>query len=54
MPADLITQYLTARRKGDRLAIARIEAQAADYDLHNPFGPRLLDEIRGLHQLAAA
>jgi hypothetical protein len=54
MPADLITQYLTARKNRDRMAMLRIEQQAADYDQHNPFGPRLIDEIRGLHQPAAA
>lgn len=54
MPNDLITQFLKARKDGDRMAMRRIEREAADYDRHNPFGPRLMDEIRGLNQLAAA
>lgn len=54
MPDDLITQYLTARQDGDRMAMRRIKQQAADYDDYNPFGPRLMDELRGLHQPAAA
>ncbi|MGW0312041.1 hypothetical protein [Streptomyces flavidovirens] len=54
MPNDLITQYLKARQDGDRMAMRRIENEAAQYDEHNPFGPRLTDEIRGLRQPAAA
>lgn len=50
----LISQYLTALRTGDALEIARVEAIAADYDTHNPHGPRLLDELAGLTQPAAA
>jgi hypothetical protein len=53
MPNDLITQYLTARQDGDRMAMRRIKQQAADYDAHNPFGPRLTDELRGLDEYAA-
>jgi len=54
MPNDLITDYLKARSGGDRMAMRRIEKQAADYDEHNPFGPRLMDEIDGLRTPAAA
>ncbi|WP_392971114.1 hypothetical protein [Streptomyces sp. LN245] len=54
MPNDLITQWLTARQAGDRMAMRRIEIEAAEYDRHNPFGPRLTDEIRGLRYPAAA
>ncbi|MFB7244613.1 hypothetical protein ACFCYX_19395 [Streptomyces populi] len=54
MPNDLITQWLQARKSGDRMAMRRIENEAAEYDLHNPFGPRLADEIRGLRYPAAA
>lgn len=45
MPENLIAQYLTALRADDRLNRTRIEALAADYDAHNPFGPRLVDEL---------
>jgi hypothetical protein len=54
MPNDLITQYLAALRAGDRMAMRRIECEAAEYDAHNPFGPRLMDEIHGLNNPAAA
>ncbi|MEV8033926.1 hypothetical protein [Streptomyces sp. NPDC086182] len=54
MPNDLITQWLTARQNGDRMAMRRIETEAAEYDRHNPFGPRLADEISGLRTPAAA
>lgn len=51
---DLATYYEIAVNKGDHDQVRYIEALAADIDKHNPHGPRLLDEIRGLHQLAAA
>lgn len=49
MPTTLITEYLTALRDDDLVGIARIEAQAAEFDTHNPFGPRLLDELAELY-----
>lgn len=48
MPNDLITQYLNALRDRDRMALRRLETEAADYDKHNPFGPRLADELAAL------
>jgi len=50
----LIADYLAALRTGDALELARIEALAADYDAFSSGGPRLLDELAGLHQPAAA
>lgn len=46
--ARLIADYLAADRSGDVVAAARIEYEIEQYD------PSLLDEIRGLHQHAAA
>lgn len=45
MPDQLIADYLTALRENNTLALLSIEAQAAEYDAHNRFGPRLLDEL---------
>lgn len=45
MPDQLIAAYLKALRAKDTLALARIEAQAAEFDAHNRFGPRLVDEL---------
>lgn len=47
MPNDLITQYLTARQDGDRMAMRRIRVEAVDYDRHNP-GSHLVDELDAL------
>jgi hypothetical protein len=54
MPNELITQYLAALRAGDRMAMRRIEVEAAEFDAHNPFGPRLADEIAALADTQAA
>jgi hypothetical protein len=48
MPNDLITEFLEALRKGDELNLARLETYAGQHDASNPFGPRLVDELRAL------
>ncbi|MFD4912823.1 hypothetical protein ACFWNR_06325 [Streptomyces virginiae] len=48
MPDQLIAAYLKALRVNDKLTLARIEAQAAEYDAHNRFGARLVDELSEL------
>lgn len=48
MPEILIAAYLTALRANDRLALINLEAQAAEYDAHNRFGPRLVHELEEL------
>lgn len=48
MPNDLITQFLKALSDRDRMAMRRLEVEAAEFDAHNPFGPRLVDELAAL------
>lgn len=48
----LFADYAKALRQGDSLELARVEAIAAEYDAFN--GTRLLDELAGLNQPAAA
>lgn len=36
MPEIWIRSYARALKAGDRLEMARLEALAADYDVHNP------------------
>ncbi|MYV77764.1 hypothetical protein GT352_28100 [Streptomyces sp. SID1046] len=48
MPDQLIAAYLKALRVNDTLTLARVEAQAAEYDAHNRFGVRLVDELTEL------
>lgn len=56
MPNDLITEYLKALSDDDELNMGRLETYAAQADANNPFGPRLVDELRTLRNpsLAAA
>jgi hypothetical protein len=42
----LITQYLTALRRGDHLGQARLQAIAAEYDTHN--GSSLVEQLEAL------
>ncbi|MFE0039415.1 hypothetical protein [Streptomyces sp. NPDC059015] len=52
MPNDLITEFIKARQDGDRMAMRRLLVEAAEYDRHNPFGPRLVDELHALRHPA--
>ena len=49
--AQYIADYLAAR---DLITRAHIAYEIELYDTANPTEPRLMDEIRGLHQPAAA
>lgn len=53
MPEFWIRSYARALKTDDSLEIARLEALAADYDVHNP-GSSLLDELEALKTPAAA
>jgi hypothetical protein len=53
MPEFWIRSYARALKNGDALEQARLEALAADYDLHNP-GSQLLDELEALNTPLAA
>ncbi|MZE56145.1 hypothetical protein GTY86_33725 [Streptomyces sp. SID5770] len=52
--ASVVADYLTAQRTGDRLALLAAEYLAARIDESTPDGPRLIDELAGLNQPAAA
>lgn len=52
--AGVVADYLTAVRRGDRLGQLAAEHLAAQIDQSTPDGPRLLDELAGLNQPAAA
>lgn len=52
--AGVVADYLAADRRGDLLGRLAAEYLAARIDESTPDGPRLLDELAGLHQPAAA
>jgi hypothetical protein len=52
--AGVVSDYVTAVRTGDRLAQLAAEYLAGQIDRSTPDGPRLLDELAGLNQPAAA
>jgi len=54
MPNDLITEYLKALSDDDELNMGRLETYAAQADANNPFGPRLVDELRALRHPSLA
>ncbi|GAA2929674.1 hypothetical protein [Streptomyces enissocaesilis] len=49
-----LAEYRAARAAGDYDRALEIGLAAIDIDNANPDGPRLMDEIRGFHQPAAA
>ncbi|GES27895.1 hypothetical protein AB0G60_02765 [Streptomyces angustmyceticus] len=49
-----LNEYRHAVAKNDLPRQLEIQLAAIDLDQADPDGPRLMDEIRGLHQLAAA
>lgn len=51
---ELLTDYLAAIQAGDVLAVIRIEALAADYDMRHPGETPVLAEFDGLWYPAAA
>ncbi|MFC9268962.1 hypothetical protein ACFTXJ_14465 [Streptomyces zhihengii] len=50
----VLAEYRDARAKGDYDRALEIGLAAMDIDAKDPGGIRLMDELRGLHQLAAA
>lgn len=50
----LLNEYRDAVAKGDLDRQLSIQIAAIDLDQADPDGPRLMDEMRGLSQLAAA
>jgi len=52
--AGVVADYLTAVRTGNLLDQLSAEYLAAQIDQSTPDGPRLLDELAGLSQPAAA
>ena len=52
--AGVVADYLTAVRTGNLLDQLSAEYLAAQIDQSTPDGPRLLDELAGLNQPAAA
>ncbi|GGX40460.1 hypothetical protein [Streptomyces noursei] len=50
----VLNEYRDAVAKGDLDRQLGIQIAAVDLDQNDPDGPRLMDEIRGLHQPAAA
>lgn len=52
--AGVVADYLTAVRTGSLLDQLAAEYLAARIDESTPDGPRLVDELAGLHQPAAA
>ncbi|MFI8962073.1 hypothetical protein ACIGO8_08150 [Streptomyces sp. NPDC053493] len=52
--ASVVADYLTAQRAGDQTGLLAAEYLAAQIDNSTPDGPRLLDELAGLTQPAAA
>ncbi|MCP3820089.1 hypothetical protein NLX86_18910 [Streptomyces sp. A3M-1-3] len=49
-----LAEYRAARADGDYDAAITIVFAALDHDAQHPDQPRLMDELRGLHQPAAA
>lgn len=52
--AAFLAEYRDARASGDHDRALEIGLAAVEYDAQNPDEPRLMDELRGLHQPAAA
>lgn len=52
--AQIVTDYVTAIRRGDVVSAAQAECLAIQLDALSPDGPRLADELAGLNLPAAA
>ena len=52
--ASVVADYFTAASRGDQLGMLAAEYLAAQIDSSTTDGPRLLDELAGLNQPAAA
>lgn len=52
--AVIVHDFWTAIDKRDQLGALAAQYLARQIDASTPHGPRLMDEIRGLHQPAAA
>lgn len=50
----LLAEYRDARAKNDLDRQLGVQIAAVDLDTKSPEGPRLMDELRGLHTPAAA
>ncbi|MFB6776523.1 hypothetical protein ACFCX0_03620 [Streptomyces sp. NPDC056352] len=52
--SEVVVRYLAARKAGDTATLRALWEQAEDIDRQQPFGPRVVDQLRGLQLYAAA
>ncbi|MFE7398822.1 hypothetical protein [Streptomyces sp. NPDC057557] len=52
--SEVVVRYLAAQKAGDTATLQALWEQAEDIDAAQPFGPRMVDQLRGLQLYTAA